>query len=98
MRARFHHTRSHEQSKDRSSGGLPTTLSGRLVCHRDGYGFVIPEEPLPQVRGDIYIAPHAMSSGMHGDRVLVSEIRMGRDGRAEGRIQRVIERAQTTVG
>ncbi|OFV93708.1 MAG: ribonuclease R [Acidobacteria bacterium RIFCSPLOWO2_02_FULL_61_28] len=74
-----------------------TSLAGRLTCHRDGYGFVIPEEPFPQARGDIYIGPHAMGSAMHGDRVLVSGIRIGRAGRAEGRIQRVLERAQTTV-
>jgi len=94
MRARFHHQRSKEKS---TAGGGRTTLPGRLVCHRDGYGFVIPEEPLPQVRGDIYIAAHAMGSGMHGDRVLVSEIRIRGDGRAEGQIQRILERAQTTV-
>src|SRR5579864_3593533 len=46
-------------------------VTGRLVAHRDGYGFVIPEQPVPGAEGDIFIAPHAMGSAMHGDRVSV---------------------------
>jgi ribonuclease R len=52
---------------------------------------------MPEVRGDIYIGRHNMSSGMHGDRVLVGQIRMGREGRAEGAIQKVLERAHPTL-
>jgi len=77
--------------------GRSGSITGRLVCHRDGFGFVIPDEPMPEVRGDIYIGPHNMGSGMHGDRVLVGQIRMGRPGRAEGAIERVIERAHPTL-
>ena len=72
-------------------------ITGRLVCHRDGYGFVIPEQPLPQVRGDIFIGTRGMGSAMHGDRVVVGTLRVDPSGRAEGRIQRVMERAQATV-
>jgi ribonuclease R len=67
------------------------------VGHRDGYGFVIPDEPLPQARGDIFISSGAIGDALHGDRVLVSSVRVRDDGRAEGRIQRVLERAQNTV-
>ena len=94
MRERFRHKRLRGKPTASRRG---TSIPGRLVCHRDGYGFVIPEEPLPQVRGDIYIGAHAMGTGMHGDRVLVSELRIGHDGRAEGRIQKVFERAHPTV-
>ena len=70
---------------------------GRLVQHRDGYGFVIPDEPLRGVEGDIFIGPASIGDALHGDRVLVSNIRVRADGRAEGSIQRVLGRAQTTL-
>ena len=72
-------------------------VAGRLVGHRDGYGFVIPDEPLPDIRGDIFIPAGAIADALHGDRVLVGAIRVRGDGRAEGRIQRVLDRAQKTV-
>ncbi len=87
----------HAKSSPPSSGKQAGKVVGRLVCHRDGYGFVILEVPLPQVRGDIFVGARAMGSAMHGDRVQVGEVRVRHDGRAEGRIQRVLERAQTTV-
>jgi ribonuclease R len=51
------------------SGGL---VSGRLIAHRDGYGFVVPDDP--KVGADIFIPPLGMSSAMHGDRVEVHVI------------------------
>ena len=67
---------------------------GRLTMHRDGYGFVIPEDPKIKkaIEGDIFINPQAIGSAMHGDRVLV-EMGPVREGRAEGRILREIGRA-----
>src|ERR1041384_3152984 len=89
--------------------GLPTTASnqdlvvGRLRMHRDGYGFVIPEPgSLParapgKLPGDIFIPPPEVGNAMHGDQVLVEMGRIRHDGRAEGRIVRVMEREQETV-
>jgi len=76
---------------------------GRLSMHRDGFGFVIPEansldERLKaQLAGDIFIPPPAVGSAMHGDRVLVEIGNIRPDGRAEGRIVRLIGRAHSTV-
>jgi ribonuclease R len=67
------------------------------VGHRDGYGFVIPDTPAPDISGDIFIGEDSMSGALHGDRVLVSSIRVRANRRAEGRIQRVIDRAQKTL-
>src|SRR5581483_9956009 len=82
-------------------------LIGRLTMHRDGYGFVIPEragdegkkgkEPPANLVGDIFIPPPALASAMHGDRVLVAMGPVRPDGRAEGRILRVLSRAHPTV-
>src|SRR3954454_20571776 len=89
--------------------GLPTSASnqdlvvGRLRMHRDGYGFVIPEPgSLPQraqgkLQGDIFVPPPEVGNAMHGDQVLVEMGRIRHDGRAEGRIVRVMEREQETV-
>ena len=89
--------------------GLPTSASnqdlvvGRLRMHRDGYGFVIPEPgSLParaqgKLQGDIFIPPPDVGNAMHGDQVLVEMGRLRHDGKAEGRIVRVMEREQETV-
>ena len=29
----------------------PNLIAGRIVAHRDGYGFVVPDEPIPRVDG-----------------------------------------------
>jgi ribonuclease R len=76
---------------------------GRLSTHRDGFGFVIPEanslEPRLKARlvGDIFIPPPAVGSAMHGDRVIVEIGNIRPDGRAEGRIVRLVGRAHSTV-
>jgi ribonuclease R len=78
-------------------------VTGRLIGHRDGYGFVVPSQPLPETDQDIFIPPGAMKDAMHGDRVEVQIFRSqarGRTGwlaRLEGVILGVLERAQKTV-
>jgi ribonuclease R len=78
-------------------------LVGRLTMHRDGFGFVIPDATSldaslkARLAGDVFIAPHATGSSMHGDRVLVEVGTVRPDGRAEGRIIRSLSRAHPTV-
>lgn len=78
-------------------------LVGRLTMHRDGYGFVIPQpESLPEplkatLSGDVFIPPPAIGSAMHGDQVLVEVGAIRPDGRAEGRVIRIVGRAHPTV-
>jgi ribonuclease R len=73
-------------------------IAGRLNMHRDGYGFVIPNAgQRSAIEGDIYINPQAIGSAMHGDQVLVELGRRKDDGRAEGKILRVLTRANPTV-
>ena len=72
-------------------------VSGRLIGHRDGYGFVVPDAPVKGTDQDIFIPPDAMASAMNGDRVDVQVLRAKPDGRSEGRILHVIDRAQKTV-
>ena len=73
-------------------------IAGRLNMHRDGYGFVIPNAgQRSTMEGDIYISPQAIGSAMHGDQVLVELGRRKDDGRVEGKILRVLMRANPTV-
>ena len=66
--------------------------------HRDGYGFVVPNpDQRATIEGDIFIPPPAIGSAMHGDQVLVELGRKKEDGRAEGRILRVLTRGNPTV-
>ena len=76
---------------------------GRLSMHRDGFGFVIPdvssldERLKARLSGDIFIPPPAVGSAMHGDQVLVEIAAIRPDGRAEGRIIRLLNRAHSTI-
>lgn len=74
-----------------------TRISGRLQVHRDGYAFLIPNRVLEGVAGDVFIPPGSVRNAMHGDRVLVRLTGLGRDGRAEGEIVKILERANATV-
>jgi len=78
-------------------------VAGRLMMHRDGFGFVIPDasslspQMMARLAGDIFVPPNAIGNAMHGDRVLVDVTAVRPDGRAEGRIVRPVMRAHPTV-
>jgi ribonuclease R len=72
---------------------------GTLTMHRDGFGFVRPAdtETRERLQGDVFIPPFDTAQAMHGDQVLVELSPHSREGRHEGRIVRVMERAHPTV-
>ncbi len=75
-------------------------VKGRLVLHHDGYGFVVPDSPMPQLDGDVFIPRDAIQDAMHGDHVLARIQRLGGvtgAQRAEGCIVRILDRAHPTV-
>ena len=81
--------------------GLPEKMDlyvGRLQTNPAGYGFVTPERPLEPSGGDIYIPNQNLDEAMHGDRVVVRIERIKDGGRAEGRIIRILERANRLAG
>jgi ribonuclease R len=69
---------------------------GRLQMHRDGFGFLISDRPVEGITGDVFIPPDSVKIAMHGDRILV-RIERVQDGRADGRILKVLKRAQPTI-
>src|SRR5215471_3323184 len=79
--------------------GLPEKMDlyvGRLQTHPAGYGFVSPERPL-ESGGDIYIPAPMLNEAMHGDRVVVRLERIKEGGRVEGRVIRILERANQWI-
>ncbi len=77
--------------------GDPNQVAGRIVVHRDGYGFIVPERPLPGVEGDLYVGRDHLGDAMHGDRVLARIESRKPDRRAEARVLRILDRAHPTV-
>ena len=68
---------------------------GRLLVNPRGFGFVTPEHAAESARQDIFVAGVNLHQAMHGDRVAIRLERTG--GRSEGRIVRVLERANHDV-
>src|SRR5215217_3430323 len=80
--------------------GLPEKMDlfvGRLETHPAGYGFVRPERPLESGGGDIYISNPHLNEAMHGDRVVVRIERIKEGGKVEGRVIRILERANSSI-
>ncbi len=63
-------------------------IKGRVIGHRDGFGFVKPEEG----GSDLKLSPRQMRQVFDGDRVLVQEVSTDFKGRREGKIVEVLER------
>ncbi|WP_298608943.1 ribonuclease R [uncultured Thiothrix sp.] len=68
-------------------------ISGRVMGHPDGFGFLIPDDGSP----DLFLHAKQMDSVMHGDRVLASVRGLDPKGRREGAVVEVLERATEQV-
>ncbi|MCX7058729.1 MAG: ribonuclease R, partial [Proteobacteria bacterium] len=62
--------------------------TGRVVGHRDGFGFLIPDDG----SDDAFLPPGQMRAVMHGDRVAVRIVGLDARGRKQGEIVEVLER------
>lgn len=76
----------HVQSKE-------NFVAGRISSHRDGYGFLIPDDGSV----DVYLPEREMQRVLNGDRVLVRVVGTDRRGRLEGSIVEVLDRANTHI-
>jgi ribonuclease R len=68
-------------------------IAGKVAAHRDGFGFVIPDEP----GNDLFLNDKEMQKVLHGDRVLAKVTGTDRRGRLEGTIVEVVTRANTHI-
>lgn len=63
-------------------------ITGRVIGHRDGFGFVKPDEG----GNDLKLSPRQMRQVFDGDKVVVQEVNVDPKGRREGKIVEVLER------
>ncbi|MBO9536018.1 ribonuclease R [Herbaspirillum sp.] len=71
----------------------PNFIEGRVSSHRDGFGFLLPDDG----SDDLFLPEKEMQKVMHGDRVQARIVGTDRRGRPEGTIVEVVERANTHV-
>lgn len=64
-------------------------IKGRVIGHADGYGFVVPDEG----GKDLFLSAREMKTILNGDRVLVSQVNVDKQGKREGALVEVLERA-----
>ena len=69
-------------------------ITGRVVGHRDGFGFVVRDDGEDE---DIYLSAREMRALFDGDRVAVRIKGLDRRGRAEGSLVDVLERGTREV-
>jgi len=80
--------------------GLPDLMNlvvGRVSTNPRGFGFVDVETPVDGAPASIYIAGNNLNQAVHGDRVVVRVEHVGGEGRAEGRIVRILERGTSRI-
>lgn len=68
-------------------------VHGRVSGHKDGYGFVIPEDGSP----DLFLNAYQMRAVFDGDRVIVRIVSIDRKGRREAEIVDVLERSSSEI-
>ena len=66
-------------------------VAGRVAAHRDGFGFVIPDDAGP----DLFLSDREMQKVLHGDKVMARVTGTDRRGRPEGSIVEVVERGNS---
>ncbi|TVS10541.1 MAG: ribonuclease R [Gammaproteobacteria bacterium] len=68
-------------------------VAGRVQAHRDGFGWLRPEDG----SADVYLHERQLHSAMDGDRVLVRISGERRDGKREGVVAEVVDRAHARM-
>ncbi len=63
-------------------------IRGRVIAHKDGFGFVVPDDG----GEDLFLSPREMRGLMHGDRAVARVTEVDRQGRRQGALVEVLER------
>lgn len=72
---------------------LMSEVEGTVQGHRDGHGFVVRDDRLP----DLYLSQQEMRAVLHRDRVKARIVRYDRRGRPEGRVLEILERRKAPI-
>lgn len=68
-------------------------VRGRVMGHRSGFGFLIPDEGGP----DLFLSPYEMRALMHGDRAVVRPAGKTKDNKLQGKLVEIIKRHNKQV-
>jgi ribonuclease R len=80
--------------------GLPSKMNlitGLFECHPNGFGFVTPDGSKRKGPQDLFVGRNKKKGAMHGDRVLARLEGISKEGKRDGTIVRVLERANRSV-
>ena len=80
--------------------GLPESralVAGRVHANAGGFAFVVRDAVTAAGQQDIYVAPANLNGALHGDRVLVETGPDSKIRGPEGRIARIVQRANDTI-
>lgn len=84
-------------AQDKSGNFIALTqdnlIVGRVSSHRDGYGFLTPDDGSP----DLFLPEREMARILNGDRVSARVVGTDRKGRLEGSVSEILERANTHI-
>jgi ribonuclease R len=80
-------------SPNSDAAGLLGEVEGTLQGHRDGHGFLIPDDG----SSDIYLSSQETQAVMHGDRLRVRVMRFDKRGRPEGKVLEILERKKRPI-
>lgn len=73
--------------------GKMELIAGRVIGHKDGFGFIVPEAG----GEDLFVGPRQMRMAFHGDKVLARVSNVDSRGRREGIIVEVLEHNTTEL-
>ncbi len=73
--------------------GEVATVSGRVIGHGDGFGFLVTDEG----GEDVFLTRRTMREALHGDRIEVRITRTRDKGKTEGRLVEVLERRSPEI-
>lgn len=68
-------------------------IVGKVSSHRDGYGFLTPDDGSP----DLFLPDREMTRILNGDRVSARVVGTDRKGRLEGAVYEILERGNTHI-
>ncbi|MBU4151829.1 MAG: ribonuclease R [Proteobacteria bacterium] len=71
---------------------------GILTVNPRGFGFVVLDPPPARNQpSDVFVAERNLSTALHGDRVLIKISSVGREGKQEGRVIKVLDRGTELI-
>ena len=88
-----HTIKNFKNASSQTPNQLMGEVEGTVQGHRDGHGFLMPDDGQP----DVYLSAQEMHAVMHGDRLRVRVVRFDKRGRPEGRVLEILERRKKPI-